>query len=143
MNYTKKLVEMKDKCGLTNQQIADKSGVPVGTVSRVLAGQTDDPNFSTVANIVLAMGGSLDELVGIAPKQMTVVETKTIEADEKLIALYEKTIKDKNKWIVVLFSILSVLLAGVIALFAYDFTHPDRGWYQEETLRALASLFTW
>ena len=56
---------MKEKRGLTNQQLADLSGVPVGTVNRILSGQTDNPSFQTICDLVLAMDGSLDELAGI------------------------------------------------------------------------------
>ena len=56
---------LKEKRGLTNQQLADLSGVPVGTVNRILSGQTDNPSFQTICDLVLAMDGSLDELAGI------------------------------------------------------------------------------
>ena len=39
-----KLTDLKEKRGLTNQQISNKSGVPLSTVTRVFNGQTDNPN---------------------------------------------------------------------------------------------------
>ena len=39
------LKELKDKRKLTNQQLADLSGVPLGTINRILSGQTDNPAF--------------------------------------------------------------------------------------------------
>ena len=60
-----RLKELKDQRKLTNQQLSDLSGVPVGTINRIMAGQTDNPSFQTVCDMVMAMGGSLDELAGI------------------------------------------------------------------------------
>ena len=44
---TEKLTELKEKSALTNQQIADLSGVPLSTVTRIFSGQTDNPTIST------------------------------------------------------------------------------------------------
>ena len=53
---------LKEKRKLTNQQLSDLSGVPVGTINRILSGQTDNPSFQTVCDMVMAMdllhGGS-------------------------------------------------------------------------------------
>lgn len=131
MPYTEKLAQMKKKSGLSTQQIADKSGVPASTITRMLSGQTEEPTFSNVAKVVVAMEGSLDELVGIEPKVVTVTETKTVHADERLIDLYERAIASKNRWIRWLFTVLLVLIAFIIGILIYDLANPDRGWYQE------------
>lgn len=47
---------MKDASIMTAQQIADKSGVPVATVNRVLQGLTENPGFDTVCKLVKAHG---------------------------------------------------------------------------------------
>lgn len=138
MSYTDKLNAMKEKSGMTNQQIAEVSKIPIGTVSRIFSGQTEDPSFSTLTSIIKAMNGSVDELIGIERTVQTASETKIIHADERLIALYDKTIRDKNTWITLLFGVLAAVLIAIIALFIYDFTHLDRGWYQE----ALAKFYT-
>ncbi len=99
---------LKEKRGLTNQQLADLSGVPVGTVNRILSGQTDNPSFQTICDLVLAMDGSLDELAGIE-KDPEEPEAKA-HASQDLIHLYEKMIEHKNRWIHRLF-VLACLLA--------------------------------
>lgn len=149
MSYTDKLNEFKDRSGLTNQQIAEKSGVPIGTVNRIMAGQTDNPSFEAITAIVKAIGGSLDELVGINMSS----RKSNAAADDRIVFIYEKQIedinknhekqiKDKNTWIKMLFALLSALLLAIISLFIYDFTHPDRGWYIRETMQmAYAKLF--
>ena len=65
MMLSTQLKLLKEKRKLTNQQLSDLSGVPVGTINRILSGQTDNPSFQTVCDMVMAMDGSLDELVGI------------------------------------------------------------------------------
>ena len=83
------LREMKEKCGYSNKKIAELSGVSLPTVNRIMSGQTDVPNFQTVCDLVIAMGGSLDELVGIPPKP--------IIQDEGSIEIYKRMLKEYKK----------------------------------------------
>ena len=66
-----KIKEMKLRSGMTNQQVADLSGVPIGTVNRVMSDQVQNPNFETISAIVMALGGSIDEIVGHTPTSAT------------------------------------------------------------------------
>lgn len=143
MPYTEKLVKMKKESGLSTQQIADRSGVPASTITRMLNGQTEEPTFSNIANVVKAMGGSLDELVGIEPKTTTVTETKIVNADASLINLYERAIANKNRWIRWLFIITLLLVVFIIGIFIFDLTNPDRGWYTREELARLFARLSW
>ena len=45
MMLSTQLKLLKEKRKLTNQQLSDLSGVPVGTINRILSGQTDNPAF--------------------------------------------------------------------------------------------------
>lgn len=46
----------------TNQTLADKSTVPVGTINRIKTGEYLDCKYSTIKNIVIALiGGTTDE----------------------------------------------------------------------------------
>lgn len=101
-----KLSQLKEQRGLTNQQIADISGVPLSTVTRVFNGQTDNPNYRTVADIVIAMHGSLDAIEGIVHTQE--------KTPDKVVEIYEQTIKNKDKWLKVMFIALMIML-GVMA----------------------------
>lgn len=48
--------------GWTNQMLADKSHVPVGTINRIWAGDYQDCKYSTIKNILIALiGGTTDE----------------------------------------------------------------------------------
>lgn len=48
--------------GWTSQVLADKSKVPIGTISRIKAGEYQDCKYSTIKNILIALiGGTTDE----------------------------------------------------------------------------------
>ena len=60
------LRQLKEARGCTQQQIADESGVPIGTVGKYLAGIADEAaGYDVVRRLVVCLGGSLDELAGI------------------------------------------------------------------------------
>ena len=71
------LREMKEKCGMSNKELAERSGVSLPTVNRIMSGQTDVPNYQTVCDLVMAMGGSLDEMAGIHKEAVTLHETSS------------------------------------------------------------------
>ena len=54
--------ELKKNSGMTIEQIALSSGVPKGTLNKLFAGQTKDPQLSTVSAVVHCMGYTLDDL---------------------------------------------------------------------------------
>ena len=119
--------ELKDQRKLTNQQLSDLSGVPVGTINRIMAGQTDNPSFQTVCDMVMAMGGSLDELAGI----QTPGGGEPSPPGEDLIRLYERTIEGKEKWLYRLFFLCCVLVAVLLGVLIYDLTHPMVGFFRQ------------
>ena len=56
------LIERKREKGLTNEELAELSGVPFSTVAKVMAGRTRDPKFETVSALAHVLGCSLSEL---------------------------------------------------------------------------------
>ena len=122
-----RLKELNDQRKLTNQQLSDLSGVPVGTINRIMAGQTDNPSFQTVCDMVMAMGGSLDELAGI----QTPGGGEPSPPGEDLIRLYERTIEGKEKWLYRLFFLCCVLVAVLLGVLIYDLTHPMVGFFRQ------------
>ena len=84
------------KGDMTAQQIADKSGVPVATVNRVLQGLTENPGFDTVCKLVKAMGGSLNDLDEdkvCEPEGSTQLYERGLEYRERKIEDLEQKIK--------------------------------------------------
>lgn len=86
----------------TNQTLADKSKVPVGTINRIKAGEYLDCKYSTIKNILIALiGGTTDEFscteqVEKELRQMEQLErqatrlTATEEENQKLKAVLSK-----------------------------------------------------
>lgn len=124
MNY-QKLRQLKEQSNLTNQQIADLSSVPIGTVTRILSGQTDNPSFETISSLVLAMGGSLDEFV--SDGATTANTPSNEEKHDPLVLLYREVIRAKNKWIKVLFICLAILVTALITILFIDILNPNIG----------------
>ena len=119
---------LKEKRKLTNQQLSDLSGVPVGTINRILSGQTDNPSFQTVCDMVMAMDGSLDELVGI--QQEIPQAEKKARASQEILSLYEAMIESKNKWLHRLFVCCCVLTLVLILLVIFDLMNPSVGFFR-------------
>lgn len=112
------------KGDMTAQQIADKSGVPVATVNRVLQGLTENPGFDTVYKLVKAMGGSLNDLDEdrvCEPESLTQLYERGLEYRERKIKKLERTIM-----IIAVFTF--IVMAAVIGMLVYDMMHLDRGW---------------
>lgn len=122
------LKRLKDKRKLTNQQLSDLSGVPIGTINRIMAGQTDNPSFQTVCDMVMAMGGSLDELVGIKAEHPS--DDKKAPSPE-IIKLYETMLASKDMWIRRLFVVCCVLAVFILCVMAYDLANPMIGYFQK------------
>lgn len=117
-----KLQELKAQKNLTNQQIADLSGVPLSTVTRIFNGQTDNPNIQTLEDIVNAMGGSLDEITGI--KQAG----GKFAPDDNLIQLYKDMIKTKDKYIRLLAGTLIAIVIILLIMLLLDLFVLDVGY---------------
>ncbi len=59
----KYLKQLMTKTGLTYEAVAEKSERSESTVKKLCNGQTEDPRVDTVAPIVYALGGSMDEML--------------------------------------------------------------------------------
>ena len=60
--WLENLNRLKKSSGMTIEQIAIASGVPKGTLNKLFAGQTKDPQLSTVSAVVHCMGYTLDDI---------------------------------------------------------------------------------
>lgn len=71
---------LKESGDYTQQKLSDSTGIPMGTISRYFSGMEDESaSFENVRKLVMAMGGSLDQLAGIAPKPVELSEEKLTE----------------------------------------------------------------
>ena len=117
-----KLKELKAQKNLTNQQIADLSGVPLSTVTRVFNGQTDNPNIGTIEDIVKGMGFSLDDVTGIKQTE------EKYSPDDNLIQLYKEMIRTKDKYIRFLSGTLVAIVVILLIMLLLDLFVLDVGY---------------
>ena len=76
---------MKQKSGKTLQQISDECGIPKGTLNKIFAGQTKDPQYGTLKNIVHALGFTVDDLEKFEnPETKKSPDPAEAETEEKL-----------------------------------------------------------
>lgn len=123
------LQEMKKKSGMSNKDIAEKFGISLSTVNRIMSGQTDIPNYQTICDLVIAMGGSLDELAGIEK----VGGSQNGGSPEGYLAIIkdkDRIIAEKNAWLKRLFIVSCVLMAVIIGILIFDYTHPMIGFFR-------------
>lgn len=78
----------------TNQTLADRSKVPIGTINRIKAGEYLDCKYSTIKNILIALiGGTTDEF---ACTEMVEKELQQIEQLERQAAKLASTEKENE-----------------------------------------------
>ncbi len=62
-NLSMRIIYYKKKFKLTNDIIAERSGLPVTTISRITSGQTKSPKLENVRKIAEAIGCTLNDLI--------------------------------------------------------------------------------
>lgn len=78
-----KIEEYKKKHGMTTAELAAKSGVPKGTLDKILSGVTKDPKLETLKAIARVLDCTLDDFDDIPRKTL---EEPSYEDVELLIA---------------------------------------------------------
>lgn len=89
--WLERLIAIKKASGKTLKQISFESGVPIGTLNKLFAGQTKDPKLDTVRAVVHALGYTLDDLT-VDSTLNTKKSPSTAEAapGEKDLELFDK-----------------------------------------------------
>ena len=150
------LTTLKEKRGFTYEAIADISKRSVSTVKNLCLGKTEDPRLDTVAPVIYAVGGSIDEMYTgknkDAVKEVTINSIKEIY-EQQLIEIskinethinnirahyeqhredfkesFERLLKEKCNE-AKLFKILAgVGFAILIGLLILEVANPNLGW---------------
>ena len=60
---TDRIKQIKKQKGLTNEKLAEISGIPLGTLSKILGSETKDPQISNIIKIAQALGVSSDYII--------------------------------------------------------------------------------
>ena len=147
MQYLDYLKKLKDERHLTQAEIAELSAIPLATVSRIFNGATPNPTFETISGIAIALGGSLDEMMGLKhpddkpahPQVETTISAYADILNEKDLRIKEKEDyikllnqelhverKEKNRLAIVIF----MLLAAAITFLVVDITNGHFGYFR-------------
>ena len=89
---TAKLKALKEKSGLTVAEWSRKSNIPEDTINKILQGSTKDPRFQTIVDLVLAAGGSIDELIEL---EKVVIGTQGVAESMRLADVMKTVYEDR------------------------------------------------
>lgn len=136
---------LKESGDFTQQQLSDITGIPMGTIPKYFSGMEDESaSFETVRKLVMAMGGSLDELAGVHRDP----EPDPTGDRSAVIAGLEAHLSENRRWMdedharvrsAILYErrrariacAVSYAALGLFAiLFILDFLIPSIGWIQ-------------
>lgn len=84
MNYIDRIKKLKSEQKITNERLSEMTGIPLGTLSKILAGISDSPKLANVVSIAEALGTTLDYLISGTPQNQN---NYTLTPDE--IAMVE------------------------------------------------------
>lgn len=137
---------LKTKAGITCAEWSNLSGIPEGTIRKILSGDTADPRLETVLKLVASVGGSMDDLAGSKKEaeienNAVLVLKDTYEAriealNDRIEALRERNEdtkkyaeslhRDKN----ILAIVVAALMLVIVGLLVFDIALDTHGWVQ-------------
>lgn len=141
MPYVEKLKAIRDEKKITNVEIAKISNIPLATVTRVFNGQTPNPTFETISRIAVALGISLDEIIGlkepdeppVVPRIETALNSYSEllqEKDERIRELKEEKERErKDRYRVT--SVLICVVCFLLVLLAFDLINGQIGYFRK------------
>lgn len=106
---------LKNAGGYSWQDIANISGIPEATVRKVFSGETADPRFETIAKLVIAMGGDMNDAMDNKKKKEIEISS-TITLKESC----EMRLEDQKEYINSLKTdkkMLGIAVASLVTIF--------------------------
>ncbi len=79
MDYIGRIKQLKSEKKITNERLSELTGIPLGTLSKIMAGISDSPKLSNMVLISEALGCTLDYIVSGTPVN---TNNYTLNADE-------------------------------------------------------------
>ena len=147
------LRQLKEARGYTQQQIADESGVPIGTIGKYFSALDDESaSYDILRRLVVCLGGSLDELAGIRADEhkadgdadqaykavIAGLEARLDEKDERIehrgrIATEdhqraEEAITYERRRARIAMAVSYIVMGLIVLMFVVDWMVPTVGW---------------
>lgn len=142
MTTSEKLCSIRAKHKVTNQQIADLSGVPIGTVSGMMSGQVASPNFQAVCAILTALNEDITAFYTgqeppEAPQSGNIDQINHMQefaikiVTEAITRAYVSDVAQRSERRERRAMILNMFFIALIVFFLiWDITHPTMGFIQ-------------
>ena len=67
-SYLDRIKQLKNEKKITNDQLSERSGIPLGTLSKILAGMSDSPKLSNIVALCSALDCSVEYIVSGTPE---------------------------------------------------------------------------
>ena len=90
--FFEKIKELKAKSGLTAKELSTKSGIPLGTLNKLLSGITEEPKLSVAAALCEALGTTLCAVVGNERDILATEDEKKLLADYRAADPYGRAL---------------------------------------------------
>lgn len=95
MNY-QMLSDRRREIGMSIDELVNKSGVPKGTVTKIITGVTENPGIETLKAITYALGLTLEDL----DKEETPADVGGLDGQEERFVWLYRQLGDDGVWII-------------------------------------------
>lgn len=133
--YADAFARLREKHGVTLQDVAQKSGIPLSTLRRTLQGETGTPMSTYEMLVAQGLGATMhefvDEIYGAVPREAEEPTQRYTAAVRLLLAEKDRRIQQLGKWLrrAVIYS---VSVTGILIGFSlYDVLNPAVGWLRQ------------
>lgn len=129
--YADAFARLREKHGVTIQDVARRSKIPLSTLKRTLQGETGTPMATYEILVTQGLGATMheftDEIYGAVPRAEEPTQRYT-NAVRLLLAEKDRRIQQLSKWlrraVIYSVSVTGLLIGGCI----YDVLNPTVGW---------------
>ena len=80
-HFFEKLKEIKAQSGMTAKELSERSGIPLGTLNKLLSGITEEPKVSVAIALCEALGTTLSAVVGERSDMLTGEDERKLLSD--------------------------------------------------------------
>lgn len=130
--YADAFARLREKHGVTIQDVARRSKIPLSTLKRTLQGETGTPMATYEILVTQGLGATMhefaDEIYGAVPQEAEAPTQRYTNAVRLLLAEKDRRIQQLGKWlrwaVVYSVSVTGILIGG----FLYDVLNPAVGW---------------
>lgn len=130
--YANAFTRMREKRGISLQDVSKRSGIAASTLTRTLQGTTGTPMATYEILVTQGLGATMrefvDEIYGPVPQETEEPTQRYTNAVRLLLAEKDRRIQQLSKWlrraVIYSVSVTGLLIGGCI----YDVLNPTVGW---------------